>query len=242
MNRGSQAVVLVLLGGAILRASLTDLYLRYVKQGLRPFLIAAGAVLVVAAVVALVQELRHLNRADDAGDGADDGHGHGRSGPAVGWLLLLPALALLFLVPPALGADTASRAGSALTEDRDVAYPPLPPREPAELTLLEYGYRAVYDDGRTLRGRQLQLTGFLAPGPEGRPMLARIVLSCCAADGVPIKVGLRGEVPALPADTWIRATGRWIPHTVKDPVNDADVPSFQVDTWERIAAPAEPYE
>ncbi|WP_406045885.1 TIGR03943 family protein [Micromonospora sp. NBC_00898] len=240
MNRGSQAVVLVFLGGAILRASVTDLYLRYVKQGLRPFLIAAGVLLVIAAVVALMQELRHLNRPKADADG--DGHDHGRSGPLVGWLLLLPAIALLFVVPPALGADTASRAGSALSDNRDVAYPPLPPGDPADLTLLEYGYRAVYDQGRTLQDRRIQLTGFLAPGPDGKPMLARIVLSCCAADGVPIKLGLRGEVPGVPANTWVRATGRWIPHTAKDPVNDADVPYFQVETWQKITAPAEPYE
>ena len=41
--------MLLLVGGAILRASLTDLYLRYVKAGLRPFLIAAGVLLVLAA-------------------------------------------------------------------------------------------------------------------------------------------------------------------------------------------------
>ncbi|RZU73495.1 putative repeat protein (TIGR03943 family) [Micromonospora kangleipakensis] len=240
MSRGTQAVVLVFLGGAILRASVTDLYLRYVKQGLRPFLIAAGVVLVVAAVVALVQELRYLNRPEAEPD--DDGHGHGRSGPMVGWLLLLPAIALLFVVPPALGADTASRAGSALTDNRDVAYPPLPPGDPADLTLLDYGYRAVYDKGRTLSGRRIKLTGFLATGPDGQPMLVRIVLSCCAADGVPIKIGLRGDVPGVPDNTWMRAIGRWIPHTAKDPVNDADVPYFQVEDWQKITAPVEPYE
>jgi len=50
VNRQGQAVVLLLLGGAVLKASLTDLYLRYVKEGLRPFLILAGLVLVAAAV------------------------------------------------------------------------------------------------------------------------------------------------------------------------------------------------
>ena len=42
VNRQAQAVVLLLLGGAVLKASFTDMYLRYVKEGLRPFLIAAG--------------------------------------------------------------------------------------------------------------------------------------------------------------------------------------------------------
>ena len=39
MNRQAQAVVMVLLGGAVLRISVGDLYLRYVKAGLRPFLL-----------------------------------------------------------------------------------------------------------------------------------------------------------------------------------------------------------
>ncbi|SBT46296.1 TIGR03943 family protein [Micromonospora narathiwatensis] len=230
---------MVFLGGAILRASVTDVYLRYVKQGLRPFLIVAGVLLVVTALAALWQEFRDHRR---TGEEHDDGHGHHHSGPAVGWLLLLPAVALLFVAPPALGADTAARAGSALTGNQDTAYPPLPPGDPARLTLLDYGYRAVYDNGRTLRDRQIQLTGFIAPGPDGQPMLARIILSCCAADGIPIKIGLGGDVPQLPADTWVQATGRWLPHTAKDPVNDSDIPYFQVDAWQKVNPPAEPYE
>ncbi|MEU8265507.1 TIGR03943 family protein, partial [Micromonospora sp. NPDC048999] len=210
MNRAAQAVVMLFLGGAVLRATLTDVFLRYVKEGLRPLLIIGGVLLVVAAVMALVYEFRDRRRAGEGPD--DDGHGHGHghhhAGPAVGWLLLLPTLALLFITPAALGADTATRTGSALTSNQDIAYPPLPPGDPVKLTLFDYGYRAVYDEGRTLRDRQIQLTGFIAPGPDGQPMLARIILTCCAADGIPIKIGLSGDVPDLPADTWVRATGR----------------------------------
>lgn len=232
---------MLFLGGAVLRATLTDVYLRYVKQVLQPFLIVAGVLLVVAAVMTLLYEFRERRRADDrSDDGGGDGHHHG--GPAVGWLLLLPTLALLFVTPAALGADTATRTGSALTSNQDIAYPPLPPGDPVKLTLFDYGYRAIYDEGRTLRDRQIQLTGFIAPGPDGQPMLARIILTCCAADGIPIKIGLSGDVPDLPADTWVQATGRWIPHSAKDPVNDSDIPYFQVDTWQKIAPPTEPYE
>lgn len=53
MNRQAQAVVMFLFGGAILRASLTDMYLLYVKEGLRPFLLAAGVLLIAAAVMTL---------------------------------------------------------------------------------------------------------------------------------------------------------------------------------------------
>ncbi|GAB3860315.1 hypothetical protein GCM10029963_63030 [Micromonospora andamanensis] len=58
MNRQAQAVILLLLGGAVIRASVTDLYLRYVKEGLRPFLIAAGLLLIAAAIMTLWYELR----------------------------------------------------------------------------------------------------------------------------------------------------------------------------------------
>ncbi|MBM0224441.1 MULTISPECIES: TIGR03943 family putative permease subunit [Micromonospora] len=240
MNRGAQALVVMLLGGAVLRATWTDVYLRYVKQGLRPFLIAAGLLLVTTAVMTLIYELRDMHRPADHPD--DDDHGHAHGGPVVGWLLLLPAFGLLMIVPPALGADTAARAGSALTSIEDTAYPPLPPGDPAKLTLLEYGYRAVYDSGRTLRDREIQLTGFIATGPDGQPMLARIILACCAADGVPIKIGLRGDVPRLASDTWVQVQGRWIPHTAKDPVNDSDIPYLEVDIWQKISPPAEQYE
>ena len=58
MNRQAQAVILLLVGGAVLRASLTDQYLNYVKPGLQPYLILAGATLVVAGLFSLWYELR----------------------------------------------------------------------------------------------------------------------------------------------------------------------------------------
>jgi len=88
VNRQAQAVVLLLVGGAILRASVTDLYLRYVKEGLRPFLIAAGVLLVAAAAATLWYELRSRREADH-----DDGHGHAHGEPRVAWLLVLPVFA-----------------------------------------------------------------------------------------------------------------------------------------------------
>ena len=46
MSREVGAVLLGLLGGAILRISIGDAYLRYVKEGLRPWLLVSGSVLV----------------------------------------------------------------------------------------------------------------------------------------------------------------------------------------------------
>ena len=58
MSREAQAIVLVLLGGTLLHAGATDLYLRYVKAGLQPLLLAAGAALVIAAIATAWHEWR----------------------------------------------------------------------------------------------------------------------------------------------------------------------------------------
>ena len=233
MNRQAQGVLLLLFGGAILRASISDLYLRYVKEGLRPFLIAAGVLLVAAAVMTLWHDLR---------DTDTDGHGHHE--PRVGWLLLLPVLGLLLVAPPALGAYAAGQAGAVLpAQPADSSFPPLPPGDPVKIGLVEYATRAVYDDGKGMPGRSLELTGFITAGRDGRPMLTRIVLSCCAADGRPIKIGMTGNVPVgLAPDTWVRVSGVYTAQTEKDPVNEVTVPYVEVRTWEKTAPPRRQYE
>ncbi|MGX1911166.1 TIGR03943 family putative permease subunit [Streptomyces phaeochromogenes] len=67
MNRQAQAAVLFLTGGAILHAALTDLYLRYVKAGLQPLLLAAGVVLIATAIATVWYERQAARMS--AGDG-----------------------------------------------------------------------------------------------------------------------------------------------------------------------------
>ena len=251
MNRQAQAVIMLLFGGAILRATLTDMFLRYVKEGLRPLLLVAGALLVLAAVMTLWYDLRSSppgeqdsEHAGEHGDGSDDGHGHAHHEPRVGWLLILPVLGLLLVAPPPLGSYAAGQAGTVLTaQSSDSDYPPLPAGDPAPVTLLDYASRAVFDSGKSLTGRNLSLTGFVTHGPDGQPMLARIVLTCCAADGRPIKVGLTGGTPiSVPDDTWVKVIGVYTNRTEKDSVNKATVPYVEVRSWQEITAPKQPYE
>ncbi|GID80804.1 membrane protein [Paractinoplanes deccanensis] len=227
---------MLLFGGAILRASFTDLYLRYVKEGLRPFLIAAGLLLVAAAVMTLWYSFR-------SPEGHDDGHGHEHHEPKVGWLLLLPVLGLLLVAPPALGSYAAEQAGSVVAQpDGNSDYPPLPAGDPADLSLVDYASRALFDAGESMRDRDVRLTGFITTAPDGKPMLARIVLTCCAADGRPIKIGLAGRAPIdVPADTWVEVIGRYTAQTGKDPVNNVDVAYLEVKTWQEITEPKQPY-
>jgi uncharacterized repeat protein (TIGR03943 family) len=74
-------------------------------------------------------------------------------------------------------------------------------------------------------------------------MLARMVMSCCAADGRPIKVALSGDVPeAVPADTWVQVVGAWSDRVDQDPVNKAQVPYLEVRSWQEIPVPKQQYE
>ena len=248
MNRLAQAVVLLLFGGAILRASFTDLYLRYVKEGLRPFLIGAGLLLVAAAVMTIWYSLRGGGAGNEEHDGHaehdDDDDGHGHHEPRVGWLLILPVLGLLLVAPPALGSYAAGQAGTvaAAAPASGSDYPPLPAGDPAPIGLLDYASRALFDSGRSLTGRTLKLTGFITPAPDGKPMLARMVLSCCAADGRPIKLGLAGKAPnEVPADTWVEVVGVYTAQKGKDPVNDAEVAYLEVSSWQEVPQPKQPY-
>ncbi|MFV2102617.1 TIGR03943 family putative permease subunit [Micromonospora sp. LOL_024] len=254
MNRQAQAVVLLLLGGAVIRASVTDLYLRYVKEGLRPFLIAAGLLLVVAAIMTLWHELRPAAPAALApAGGAADGPGvapadraagdHDHHEPRIGWLLILPVLGLLLVAPPALGSYAAGQAGTALSSQQQSDYPPLPEGDPVQVSVLDYASRALFDRGASIGDRRVQLTGFIASGAGGEPILARMVLSCCAADGRPIKLGMLGDVPAgLPNDSWVEVVGRYSDRLGRDPVNDAEIPYLEVESWRQVPVPRQQYD
>ncbi|MFF6785087.1 TIGR03943 family putative permease subunit [Streptomyces sp. NPDC012510] len=245
MNRQAQAVVLLLTGGALLHAGFTDLYLRYVKAGLRPLLIGAGIVLVAAAIATLRYERRPAPRREGAeaergGPHADGDHPHHE--PRVAWLLVLPLLALVLVAPPAAGSYTAMRTGTALQE-QPWGYPTLPAHGTLRLSVADYAGRAVYDEGRALAGRELKVTGFLALDGSGAPYLVRMALNCCAADAQPVKIALTGDLPpVLQPDTWIEVTGAYTPKRAEDPLNGTAVPYLHVTTTKPVKAPQDPYD
>ncbi len=58
MRRETANVLLVLLGGALLKIAWNDTYLRYVKPSLLPFLVATGVVIVALGVLAITRDIR----------------------------------------------------------------------------------------------------------------------------------------------------------------------------------------
>ncbi|MEV3966702.1 TIGR03943 family protein [Streptomyces sp. NPDC050698] len=231
MNRLAQTALLFLLGATLLHAGTTDLYLRYVKEGLRPLVLLAGAVLITTAAATLY----HDRRTPAAQD-------HHHREPRVSWLLTLPVLALILVAPPALGSYSAAHTGTALT--KPFGFPALPPGDtPLRLAVADYAGRAVYDEGRSLRGRELRITGFITLDRAGTPYLVRMGLNCCAADAQPVKIALSGDVPpVLRPDTWLEITGTYTPRRTKDPVNNGPIPYLLVKTARPVPTPHDPYD
>jgi uncharacterized repeat protein (TIGR03943 family) len=230
VNRLAQTALLFLLGATLLHVGLTDLYLRYVKAGLRPLVLLAGVVLIATAAATLWYERRHA--------AARQHHHHE---PRISWLLALPVLALILVAPPALGSYSAAHTGTALT--KPFGFPDLPAGEPLRLGVADYAGRAVYDDGRSLRDRELKITGFVTLDRSGAPYLVRMGLNCCAADAQPVKIALTGNIPpVLSPDTWLEITGRYTPRRTKDPVNDGPIPYLDVTTARPVPTPADPYD
>jgi uncharacterized repeat protein (TIGR03943 family) len=235
VRRFGPAVLLGVTGAAVLRIALfSDLYLRYVQPGLRPYLVVSGVVLVVLGAVSAVVRADH-----DHGDG----HGHA-GGPRVAWLLVLPALALLLFPPPALGSYSAEREAARQAARGVGTFPALPAGDPVELGIAEFGSRAVYDKERSLAGRTLRLTGFVTHGDSGERgvwYVNRLLVSCCAADAVGAKAEIRGAGEAPPEDTWVTVTGTWRPEGALGS-DAAWPPVVEATTVETVAQPSNPYE
>jgi uncharacterized repeat protein (TIGR03943 family) len=245
VKRTLQAGLLLLTGAGVLRVSLfSDIVLRYVKAGLQPYVIASGVCLMALGLIGAVRDR-------PGGDGAAEDepgqepvheyereHGHDHShGPRIAWLLLLPALTLLFYAPPALGSYTAARDNAKVVEDYD-RFGPLPAHGPAPLSLTEFIARAQQDDHQALKDRTVLLSGFVTPNKNGTWDLTRLLVACCAADSQSLTVTMHG-VKAPPADTWVRVTGTW--HRQGTLGTPSAALALDVTSLRQIPQPPSPY-
>ncbi len=236
MKRDVQGIVLVLVGGAVLRICWDDTYLSYVKESMRPWLLASGGLLVALGLLLIADVLRQSGRSEESAP--EHGHRH-RGGSRSAWLLLVPIVAIFVIAPPSLGAYTAARATTNVAAPASPKAPPLPATDPVPLLLADYAARAVWDAGLTLQGRTVQLVGFVTPDPAGGWWLTRLSLTCCAADATTVRVKAIGARD-LPANTWVRVVGRWTPGG--GTASDAAIPWVQPATVTEIRKPKNPYE
>lgn len=245
MNRTMQSSVLSVIGAVTITAVVTGMYTNFVKPGLRWYLVAAGVLLLAMGIYGVLTARSEAGEHDpDAppGEAAPDGHDH-THGPRVGWLLLVPFLLLGFVVPPPLGSFAAGRDDGqvrASSDNFDITSD-LPEGQVVDMSMTEYQTRALYDESHSLKDRTVRLVGFVAEEKGGGWSLARMKLSCCAADAYSVKVTPVGG-QQLAKDTWIAVTGTWEPSPEPKDENDFVPPRIKVESMEEVEEPDVPYE
>jgi uncharacterized repeat protein (TIGR03943 family) len=228
---GAGGTISMLVGAVLLRLTLSGTYERFVRLGMRPWLLLAGVAVILLGAVTLALSLRRRP------PGATGGLDHDGEGVGVGWLLLAPIAALLLVAPPTLGsygigrgATVDVRAGAPVFRQLARGADPVP------MTLLEFGQRAFDHAGASFNGRAVRLTGFVAGAEPHGFRLARYTIACCAADATPVVVrvvGIAGH-PA-PRDQWMTVTGSF--QEVR-----GEVPELAATSVVEVPAPDDPYE
>ncbi|MDX6744102.1 TIGR03943 family putative permease subunit [Actinocorallia sp. A-T 12471] len=245
MTRAAQNLLMVLVGATVLWITLVSgEVLNYVKPVLRYPLVAAALVLVALGIAGMRRDWRPADDDHDHHDGhGHDGHGHGHGGPKVAWLLVLPVVAVFAMAPPELGVFTAER-----TDQRIQAKPApvadgyaLPPgADPLPMSIAEFmgrSYEAQIGGQATLTDRRVRLTGFATTGEDGRWLLNRLQLNCCAADAITLRLTVFGA-PKPPKGQWVEVVGVWRPAGTPD---GNGVYELQAESVEKTAKPANPY-
>ncbi len=232
MNRAAQTLVLTALGGVALRVAWTGEYARYVNEWMRWPLFVSGLLLVGLALNAVL---------DKDGDRDEVGDDHEHSTTRFAWLLLLPVLVAFVVQPPALGSYVAQRRANDLSASAytDAAIAPLPADEVTPLPIASFVARAATDDGSSLVGGPVRLTGFVTSG-GGDWFVTRLAISCCAADAAAFRVRVDG-VDAPADEQWIEVEGTWVEGTGVTTGRD-DAPALLADDVTLIGEPDRPYE
>jgi uncharacterized repeat protein (TIGR03943 family) len=233
----------------------------FVQQRMRIPLILAAAILLIFGAY----ELFSWARAEDDDNQNHDDHDHGEdhdrdgdhehehahahshsAGPAVGWLLALPLLVLISVAPTALGALAASRVDAYVPDETTRSFDPLPESEPVVMRVIEFIDRASWDPDRSLEGRTVRLEGLVVNDesvPDGFK-LTRFMVSCCAADGIPLQVSVHGVDQALDDDTWVEVDLVWRPPEVPYQSQEGVwvIEADAVSITPIIGVPKDPYE
>jgi uncharacterized repeat protein (TIGR03943 family) len=235
VNTRTQAFVLVVFGGALLRLAMTDALLRYVRPIARPWVLLAGLAFLGLGLWSMLAGSRGSDRAGH--DEARDEHGHHNASRAA-WLVLAPVIAILVVAPPALGAFTAKRVPFSEITPPTRHFSTLPSADPVRVSLLDYCSRAAFGGGPTLTGHRIALTGFVLRPEPGGFQIARLVITCCAADALPVVVSVQTPTAPPARDTWVTVTGTYAGMSP----SDATVPVLHADTTTPITQPANPYD
>lgn len=239
MNRVGRAALLVSIGVVMARLIWSGGFGWFVQQRMRLPLLAATVVLIVFGVYEAITGSQEERR--------DETAVRRSVGPRVGWLLLLPILVLLSVAPTGLGAAAASRVDAYTPTETTDSFEPLDGSNgPVELRVFDFLDRAVWDPEQSLDGVVVRLEGLVVNDDEVTDgfLLTRFMVSCCAADGIPLQVAVRGVGTVLDDDTWVIADVVWREPSV--PYSELEWPwTVEADVVDLVVvpdAPNDPYE
>ena len=238
LREHASSLLAVATGATMVRIVLSGGHTAYVRPYTGWLLLAGGLVLVVAGLSGLVSAAspRAAQQHDGHDHGDHDDHGHAHGPPRAALLLLLPLALLVLVSPPSLGAFYAQHArGSAPVEARPADRAPLVTTgAPLALSLGQVERRAA--TGTTLDGVLVHLTGFSAGVEDGRVLLTRFSVRCCAADAIPSQVAL-----ALPPGTEV-PEGQWLDVTASWDGPTEGTALLTAQTVTQVTEPDDPYE
>ncbi|GAY14781.1 TIGR03943 family protein [Mycobacterium sp. shizuoka-1] len=232
MRRETENTLLLIVGIALVMVTVTGAYTRYVKTSMLPWLAISAVVVIALALVSIARDIRNGGAATEHSD-----HAH-HSG--IVWLLVVPVVLLIFVVPPALSARAAAPATVSVTNAR--SFPPLPPGNAPVVSLPEVLMRVAVGKVGGLDGKAITTTGFTLRDGD-RVDLAKIVIICCAADAQLARLHLSGPAAAtaaaLPENTWLRVEGT-VP-AGQTYSGTSSIPTLEVSVVTRIDPPANTY-
>ena len=231
MSRETENAALLLVGLSTGMVAVSGAFTRYVKPSLLPWLLGAAVLIVAFGLTTIVGDARRRPRDDRHSH--DHGHQHR---PAIAWLLAVPIVVLIFVVPPALGAGAATPTVMAVSTDvLRHPFPALPAGRAPVVSLPNVLERAANDTAGTLDHRLITVTGFLVRGRD-TTYLARVFIICCAADAQLARIRLTGapatQASSLPDNSWLSVEGVVLP---------ASPPTLDVSGMTRIEPPANTY-
>jgi uncharacterized repeat protein (TIGR03943 family) len=233
-----QATVLLLFGVALAKLAISDQLLLYVRPAARVWVGLAGlALLALACWTLLGQVLNTPAEPAAAGevDGEVDGHGHGPVSSAM-WLVLAPVIAVLLVAPPALGVYSAQRAPAVrVSAGQHVNL--ITSSRPLPVSMFLFLLLSVAKPA-VMRAQPVMLTGFVLGQRKGGFVLARIAITCCAADASTVRVEVSTSAPAPAVGSWVQVVGTY---TGSEP-DTHQTPKLTATSIIPVDQPANPYD
>ena len=198
MNRVGRAAVMIALGLVMSRLLWTGSFGWFIQQRMAiPLALATAALLAMGAY-----EGWYGTKEEQEDEAAIT-----RSrAPKVGWMMVLPLVVLVSVAPTGLGAAAADRVDAFKPAENTSRFEPIDTSNGVpELRVLDFVDRAIWDDSGELSGTTVRLEGLVVNDETVADgfLLTRFLVSCCAADGVPIQVAVRGVDQQYADDTWV---------------------------------------